>query len=397
MRRGRSERPLSPATLAQPRPVDAGPADAELVASARAGDPAAFEALYARHVDAVRAVCRRRLRHSEDVADAVQDTFLRAGSQLGDLRDPERVGPWLKRIAANICTDLHRGPRITPHGPGQLVMEAVEDGARSVVEQPDAATIAADEATRLHRHLATLGDRDRLALWLRDGLDVPVPDVARELGVTEGSARVLLTRARKRLRASFAGIGALAAGVRVRLEDALRFVADHPVTVGAPAAIAATLALLPAVTPDSAPSEAQAVPPRGAVSVTVSSDDPGLTGDGGPGGAVDDAAASAASSSGSAARTPSDPAPPPVRVGDEPPAGPESVEVDASDEEGRLAGVVIWSGDLLEELPGGDDGEDGDGEDGGDEDGGDGADGGGSLPSPTTTLPTSGSPTRTAP
>src|SRR6201999_2974389 len=47
--------------------------------------------------------CRSLLGEPADAADAVQDTFLIAGSKVGDLRDPGRLRPWLYAVARNEC------------------------------------------------------------------------------------------------------------------------------------------------------------------------------------------------------------------------------------------------------------------------------------------------------
>lgn len=171
----------------------------ELVELACDGDAASRRSLYERELDGVRAVCFRRLRSSHDVDDAVQETFVRAFSQLESLRDPERLGPWLRSIAANVCTDIAR------HGQRVIVTEP-EDEADVHATSPDEHVVDLERARQLHDRLSQLGERDRRALWLRDAVGLPVPEIASRFGLTDGSARVLLARARKRLRATYANV-----------------------------------------------------------------------------------------------------------------------------------------------------------------------------------------------
>lgn len=171
--------------------------DEALVASASAGDTAAFNALIERYGSMIRAVCRRRLRSEHDVEDAVQETLARAVAALPTLRDGRCVGGWLRTIASRCAIDQCRRSVI----PVDELDDLVDEGAR-----PEDRVLLDDDAKELHAHLAGLSDRDRGALWMRDAEGAPVADVARFLGVTEGSARVALTRARHKLRAAYGNL-----------------------------------------------------------------------------------------------------------------------------------------------------------------------------------------------
>jgi RNA polymerase sigma-70 factor (ECF subfamily) len=75
--------------------------EATLLASARAGDPAAFECLVMPHWDALLRVTQRILRNREDAEDAVQTAFLDAFRNLNCFRGSSRFSSWLTRIAMN--------------------------------------------------------------------------------------------------------------------------------------------------------------------------------------------------------------------------------------------------------------------------------------------------------
>lgn len=174
----------------------------ELVGAAIAGDRRALDELVRLHEHRIAGLCRSRLRSSEDAADAVQETFARALSRLHQLKDPEAFGPWLRTIAVRVCADV--GRELSRVSMSALVGDTVDEGP-----PPDELAEAADDRGRLQRALADLGERDRRALWLRHGMEAPVSRVADELGLTEGSARVLLTRARRRLREAASGLAVL--------------------------------------------------------------------------------------------------------------------------------------------------------------------------------------------
>lgn len=174
----------------------------ELVGAATTGDRHALDELVRLHEHRIAGLCRSRLRSREDAADAVQETFARALSRLHQLKDPDAFGPWLRTIAVRVCADV--GRELSRVSMSALVGDTVDEGP-----PPDALAEAADDRGRLHRALADLGERDRHALWLRHGMEAPVSRVADELGLTEGSTRVLLTRARRRLREAASGLAAM--------------------------------------------------------------------------------------------------------------------------------------------------------------------------------------------
>lgn len=168
--------------------------DAYLASRAAGGDRDAFEQLFDRHVRHVAAVCRQRLRTQTDIDDAVQETFTRALAHLHQLHDGASFGRWVRSIAVRACTDHHRATM-------RSVVTPVEElDLTDANPQPDELVVASEHSASVRRSLAQLGPRDAHALWLRHVAGVPVTAVADELGLTPGSARVLLTRARHRLR-----------------------------------------------------------------------------------------------------------------------------------------------------------------------------------------------------
>lgn len=77
--------------------------DSELVRAAQAGDAACLGLLLARHQAGMRAVALAVLGHSQDAEDAVQEAALIALRSIGDVKDPNAVGPWLRMVVRNVC------------------------------------------------------------------------------------------------------------------------------------------------------------------------------------------------------------------------------------------------------------------------------------------------------
>lgn len=223
-------------TAVVPRPRTAAPTDEALVEAAIDGDERAWATLCEEHLPQVRAVAHARLRDAHAAEDVVQETFLRAWTRLPQLRDASRLGPWLKTIAANAAVD---------HVRRQRTMAPLEAARHTPAPGPshDEVVVAREEAELLHRHLDGLREVDRRALWQRDGHGVPVGELADELGMTTGSVRVLLTRARQRVRDGYGALAAPLLEFGDRWRNRLAGLGDAvPVAVAAPAVVVAVVA-----------------------------------------------------------------------------------------------------------------------------------------------------------
>jgi len=90
------------------------PADEEMqwLRRAREGDKAAFAALYLRYSPGVYTLALRLSGQRSEADDLTQETFLRALQALAGFRAGSPLGPWLKRITANLAIDRLR--RIRP-------------------------------------------------------------------------------------------------------------------------------------------------------------------------------------------------------------------------------------------------------------------------------------------
>ncbi|MDX1935149.1 MAG: sigma-70 family RNA polymerase sigma factor [Capsulimonadales bacterium] len=86
----------------------ASPSDAGLIRRSLRGERSAFAQIVARYREAVTATAFYALGNSEDAQDATQETFVYAFRNLNELRDVDRLLPWLRRIAVHRAIDLRR-------------------------------------------------------------------------------------------------------------------------------------------------------------------------------------------------------------------------------------------------------------------------------------------------
>jgi RNA polymerase sigma factor (sigma-70 family) len=174
--------------------------DAALVRATLQGDTAAYARLFDRHARAVRTTARGQVRDADAVDDAVQETFARALDRLEQLRDPTRFRPWLLSIARNAATDARR--RLTRIDQEPLAETGEEDGIVVAAEDlgPEDLAAVRARAELVRGAVAGLSARDATALSMVLWLGFGPTDVAASLGIKAGAAKVLLHRARLRLR-----------------------------------------------------------------------------------------------------------------------------------------------------------------------------------------------------
>jgi RNA polymerase sigma factor (sigma-70 family) len=181
------------------RALEDSRSDAELVAASVAGDRGAFAAIYDRYADRLHDFCWSLLRDRDEAADATQDAFLLAAERLGQLRDPERLRPWLYAVARSQALRRVRArQRVAPE-------EEMIDRPDTAVG-PERATEQADLRELVWNAAAGLSERDRalLDLHLRQGLEGA--ELGEAMGIPAGHAYVLLSRLRDQVERS---LGAL--------------------------------------------------------------------------------------------------------------------------------------------------------------------------------------------
>jgi len=176
--------------------------DREVVASIVAGESAGLAAAYDKYADALYGYARSFLREPADAADIVHDTFVIAAASVGQLRDPERLRPWLYAVARSLCLRRLRADKAAAK------YVAPEDIPEDIGEDSDAG--GETERAELRALLRAAGgglnpgERDIVELRLWQGLDAA--EAAAVLGITRGHAHALLSRGRDQLTASVAAL-----------------------------------------------------------------------------------------------------------------------------------------------------------------------------------------------
>lgn len=170
------------------------PTDADLVAQTLAGDREAFGCLYDRHARMVRAVVGGVSLDWGAVEDMTQECFLRAYKKLETLRERERFGGWIVGFARQVARERKRSLRRDRHNfVGEQSIE-VDSGVDGVAEIQNI-----DELDLLMRKLATIPERERLAIHAFYLRERNVQQAAELLELSRSGFYALLQRALSRL------------------------------------------------------------------------------------------------------------------------------------------------------------------------------------------------------
>jgi len=160
------------------------------VALAAAGDQTAFERLYRQHAPRVHSLVRRMVADQGDPDELTQDVFVRAWQRLETFRGEAAFGTWLHRLAVNLVLNWQKAAAKGRHR---------FDDAADVDAKP-ARRATPEHAMDLEGAIAALPPGARQVFVLHDVDGFRHEEIAAQLGVTTGTTKAQLHRARMLLR-----------------------------------------------------------------------------------------------------------------------------------------------------------------------------------------------------
>lgn len=177
--------------------------DNALVRMSRQGDEEAFSELIRRHRQKCVDVATCYLRNRGDAEDEAQDAFSQAFKHLDQFKADAEFSTWLCRIVANQCLMVLRSRRRAHF----VYIDEPARGDRALpVELPSSASDPEGELAYrqvmgvLQRELRRIPPLLRRVIELHDIQELPMMEVADQLGITLSAAKSRLVRGRKELR-----------------------------------------------------------------------------------------------------------------------------------------------------------------------------------------------------
>lgn len=172
--------------------------DELLLARARNGDPSAIEALLTPVEDRVWRVCWHYMGNRADTEDCAQEAMVRIWKHLADYREESVFEAWCSRIAANTCLDLLRKKTREKTESLTPLEEQGFDPADNA-PTPEEAAVCKDEHQALRAAIRSLPEDQREALVLTQLEGLEYETVAEMLGVSAGTVKSRVFRARQKL------------------------------------------------------------------------------------------------------------------------------------------------------------------------------------------------------
>ena len=168
--------------------------EAFLIAAARGGDEIAFGRLVERYKEVVFAAAAAITRDLDAAHDIAQETFLRAWFGLAGLQEASSLAGWLRTIARNRAkTWLERRKRhpVQENAEADQIVDSADSPERNA-EKSERRRLVMDALDRLPE-----GSREALMLHYME--DLPTPQIAAHLGITQEAVRQRLRRARQQM------------------------------------------------------------------------------------------------------------------------------------------------------------------------------------------------------
>lgn len=167
-----------------------------LALRAASGEQKAFDELYAATVETAYYTATLVLTSQEDIADALQISYMKAFAHIGELEHPESFEKWLKKIVINECRNYLRDN-------GKHIFSTVYiGGSYDDVEGSDLTVdIAGNEELRrtLDEILSSLPEKQRVCVNLFYYEKYSVAEIAALLGISEGTVKSRLHYGRRTL------------------------------------------------------------------------------------------------------------------------------------------------------------------------------------------------------
>ncbi len=167
--------------------------DGEVVREILGGQREMYRVLVRRYQDVLYRHAYRMVGRADDAADIVQKTLVSGFQKLNRCRDPERVGGWLFRIAANLCKDFLKSPRRD---------DLSLDGASATVidrSSPDDDLEREELKERVQQALERLSPEQREAFVLKHLEGRSYDEIATLLGASKSALKMRVLRAREEL------------------------------------------------------------------------------------------------------------------------------------------------------------------------------------------------------
>ncbi len=177
--------------------------DVELVARAQSGDPAGFDALVVKYSPRLYGLVYNMTHNHDDTNDLLQEIFAKAYRSIAGFRGKSSFYTWIHSIAVNMSINFLKKRNRRP----QMSLDDEESGLqnnRDLVEMttsndPVREADLAELQQRLNEAMMKLSHDHRAVVTMFDIQGMPHAEIAKILGISEGTVRSRLFYAHRQL------------------------------------------------------------------------------------------------------------------------------------------------------------------------------------------------------
>jgi len=185
--------------------------DDDLIAGAQCGDQQSFVELCKRHSSIVKNKILRIVRNQEDAEDALQDTLLRAYTNMSSFRRSCKFSTWLTTIGVNSALMIMRKRKVRRET--SAITSSLDSGTLEPPEPidrslgPEGIYLKQQATLLVRREVKKLCPSLRSAVNRYYGSECSLEEAARALDISLSATKSRLLRGRVRLRSSLARYG----------------------------------------------------------------------------------------------------------------------------------------------------------------------------------------------
>ncbi|MCR6657133.1 MAG: sigma-70 family RNA polymerase sigma factor [Opitutus sp.] len=182
--------------------------DRLLVDRFKNGDQSAFDEMVSRYWDRIYSMVHQLLRNAQDAEEVTQDAFIRAHRGLVNFRGESAFSTWLYQIATNLARNRYwywwrrkRDFSVSLDAPvSSENSTTLAEIIPAELETPDDIAVTQEFVSRISRGMDRLSAKHREILILRNVKNMAYEEIAEILGISVGTVKSRIARARESLR-----------------------------------------------------------------------------------------------------------------------------------------------------------------------------------------------------
>ncbi|HUZ17545.1 MAG TPA: sigma-70 family RNA polymerase sigma factor [Spirochaetia bacterium] len=170
--------------------------EAELVRRCQDHDSAATQELYSRYRERVYRTAWKIVLDYDDAMDVTQDVFIRVLRGISKFRHQSALSTWITRITVNTSVDCIRRRKRAA-----ALRRAIEEQEQEPEDSGDDRIDVMDKGERIRAAMGKLNPEQRTCLVLREIDGLSYAEIATMVGISIGTVRSRIHRARSQVRA----------------------------------------------------------------------------------------------------------------------------------------------------------------------------------------------------